>query len=88
MKKVLLYSLLLTAAFCYARDYFVANTGNDKGPGTKQQPFKTIGKAVSVVKAGDVVTVAGGTYRESVTLRTSGTPEKPIVFRGAPVRPC
>ena len=84
MKKVLLYSLLLTAAFCYARDYFVANTGNDKGPGTKQQPFKTIGKAVSVVKAGDVVTVAGGTYRESVTLRTSGTPEKPIVFRGAP----
>lgn len=84
MKKTILFFLLLTAVSGYTRDYFVSPQGNDSGNGSRQQPFRTIGKAVSVVKAGDIVTVAGGTYRETVTIRVSGTAEKPIIFRGAP----
>ena len=76
--------VLCAAALCGAKEYFVSNSGNDRWPGTKDKPFKTIGKAVSLVKPGDIVTVRGGTYREFVDIRKSGTPEQPIVFRGAP----
>ena len=78
--------VLMAAAVCGAKEYFVSVSGNDRGPGTKEQPFRTMTKAASLAKPGDVVTLRGGIYRELVTLRknVSGTPGKPIVFRGAP----
>ncbi len=75
---------LCISVCCCAKEYFVSNSGNDRWAGTKAKPFKTIKKAVSVVKPGDIVTVRGGIYREKVEIRCSGTAEKPIVFRGAP----
>ena len=76
--------LLCLAVYCGAREYFVSNDGNDKWPGTKQQPLKTINAAADRVQPGDVVTVRGGTYRERVLIKRSGTAAKPIIFRGAP----
>jgi len=35
------------------RDYFVAAGGSDDGPGTRARPLRTIGKAASVMRAGD-----------------------------------
>ncbi len=85
MKKIT-FLLMLSAAFlCCGKEYFVSNSGNDNSDGSRNHPFKTITRAVKAVKPGDVVTVRGGTYRELVLIRgVSGTPDKPIVFRGAP----
>jgi parallel beta-helix repeat protein len=45
----------------------------DGNPGTEAHPFQTIGKATSLVKAGDTVFLKAGIYRETVTLSRSGT---------------
>lgn len=47
-------------------------------------PFKTISAAARVVKPGDCVLIATGTYRESVVVEASGTAQRPIQFRAAP----
>src|SRR5919109_4961995 len=45
--------------------YYVALNGDDSNPGTEAQPFKDIGKGVSVLTPGDTLYVREGTYRES-----------------------
>jgi hypothetical protein len=54
--------------------YYVASSGNDSNPGTKESPWKTINYAVgkSPVKAGDTILVEPGTYTEIVNLDKSG----------------
>ncbi|MBR7138291.1 MAG: right-handed parallel beta-helix repeat-containing protein [Lentisphaeria bacterium] len=84
MKLSSLILALCVGVCCCAKEYFVSMEGNDKWPGTKAKPFKTMQKAVSLVNPGDIVTVRGGVYREKVEIRCSGTAEKPIIFRGAP----
>ncbi len=67
--------------------YFVdANhpSARDSNPGTESQPFKTIGKATSLVNAGDTVFIKAGVYRETVTLSRSGT-STTATGRGGPV---
>jgi len=41
----------------------------------------TFGRAAELADAGDTVTIMPGTYREAITVRHSGTVEKPIVFQ-------
>ncbi|MGR6761295.1 right-handed parallel beta-helix repeat-containing protein [Paenibacillus sp. T2-29] len=61
--------------------YYVSTTGNDiTGTGTLSNPWKTIQKAADTMTAGDTCIIRGGTYRETVTLHTSGTSAKPINF--------
>jgi len=62
--------------------HWVTPTGNDSGPGTKAQPWKTLAKAASVVVPGDVVQVLPGSYA-GFYLERSGTAGKRIIFRGA-----
>jgi hypothetical protein len=57
---------------------------NDEGPGTAERPWKTIAKAAGQAGPGDVVVLRGGTYRERVLVKTSGTAEAPIRFENAP----
>ncbi|NJL86817.1 MAG: hypothetical protein HC886_13975 [Leptolyngbyaceae cyanobacterium SM1_1_3] len=55
--------------------YYVSPTGRDGNPGTKEQPWKTIGYATgedSAVGAGDTILVQSGTYTEIVDLEKSG----------------
>ncbi|NLF95068.1 MAG: DUF1565 domain-containing protein [Oligosphaeraceae bacterium] len=84
MRIFFLLPLLTAVLSLSAAEYFVASSGSDDSPGSREAPFRTIGKAAALVQAGDVVTVRGGTYREQITIRSSGTAEAPIVFRGAP----
>ncbi len=56
-----------------ANAYFVAPGGNDGGPGTKEQPFASIGKAVSKLGTGITVYVRAGTYSETVWLGANGS---------------
>jgi parallel beta-helix repeat protein len=59
-----------------ATTYYVdgnSPVARDTNPGTQAQPWKTIGKATSLVNAGDTVFVKAGVYRETVVLSRSGT---------------
>ena len=89
--KTKLFTIMVAAiiVFCdsvYATEYVVDQNhraANDAGPGTKKQPFKTIGAAVSRVKAGDKILIYAGIYRESVELKTSGTEGNLITVEAA-----
>jgi hypothetical protein len=73
------YSLL--APQTGGRIWYVATTGNDAAAGTTDAPLRTVNRAAQLAIAGDVVTIRGGTYNESVVVRNSGTAAKPIVFQ-------
>lgn len=66
-----------------AATYFVDQgnpDANDQNAGAAARPWKTIGRAVAEVHAGDRVIIRSGVYREGVTIKTSGTSDKPIIF--------
>lgn len=64
-----------------AATYYVATTGNDSAAGTEEaQPFRTIQRAASVMRAGDTCLIRGGIYRETVTPAHSGSTGAPIIF--------
>ncbi len=63
---------------------YVSVTGNDSASGTKENPFKTISKAVSELGKNGKITVyiAGGTYDEKIAVSNkSGTSQNPYVIR-------
>lgn len=57
---------------------------SDDGPGTAEQPFKTISRAAKDAQAGDSVRVEEGEYREAIEVTADGTAEQPILFAAAP----
>ena len=81
-------ALILSATLgAIAADYYVSPTGNDANTGTAAAPLRTVQAGVKKAVAGDTVRVKPGTYRESVTLSTSGTSTKPITIIGDGGRP-
>lgn len=69
--------------------YFVATDGSDSANGTAlNTPFRTLEKAVSVARAGDVIEVLAGTYDVTsekgfgLVIRTQGTEAAWITLRG------
>jgi len=52
--------------------FYVATSGSDSNAGSLSAPWRTIGHAAGVLKAGQTALVRGGTYAESVTLAASG----------------
>jgi parallel beta-helix repeat protein len=69
--------------------YFVdpsAPSAKDDNPGTESAPWKTIGRAGAAkgLRPGDTVWIKSGVYRESVDIKVSGEPGKPITFSAAP----
>ncbi|NET74225.1 MAG: DUF1565 domain-containing protein, partial [Sphaerospermopsis sp. SIO1G2] len=65
--------------------YVDSENGNDNNIGISDElPFKTIGKANKMVKAGDIVYVKNGIYEENITIKSSGNPKKWIVFQAFP----
>lgn len=74
---------LLISSTVEATVYYVSPTGADTNTGTQPSvPLKTIGKAVSKLKAGDTAILLDGTYTESeIAFKTSGTEAQPITLR-------
>jgi hypothetical protein len=72
----------------FDRTYYVDGTSpraDDGGPGTREQPFRTIGKAAETLQPGERVIIAAGTYRECVRPARGGTgPDKMISYEAAP----
>ncbi len=55
--------------------YVSADQGSDANPGTEEQPYKTLGKAVSALGPGGTLHVMSGTYYETLE-PPSGAPSK------------
>jgi hypothetical protein len=75
--------LLAPLGVLHAAEYFVGTRGLQTNPGTSQQaPFATIQKGVSMLKAGDTLTILPGEYREAVEMRkVAGASDAPITIR-------
>lgn len=66
-------------------EYFVSTSGNDINPGSRDRPFRTVGKGVSMLLAGDVLNLRQGIYVGPVTITNKhGTADDPIVMRSYP----
>lgn len=82
LSRLIVLGIALWSATAEAATYYVSTSGNDANNGTSTNtPFRTIGKAASVVNAGDVVNVRGGTYSESVFVTRGGTLGNPVTFQ-------
>jgi len=70
----------LASAAC-ARDIFVATNGDDSGPGTLQQPFATLNRALSGIAPGDTCYLRAGRYHETIeNITLKGTRDRPITI--------
>jgi Right handed beta helix region len=79
--------LLVSGVSLHAATFFVAQRepySSDDGPGSSAQPWKTLSHAAQTARPGDRVLIRGGTYRERVVVKTSGTAQEPIRFEAAP----
>ncbi len=83
-----LHACLSFAALCAvsttgAATHYVATDGSDSNPGTQSQPYVTIGKALSAVAAGDIISIGAGTYAESLSTSVDGSSTSTISVIGA-----
>jgi hypothetical protein len=88
--KTLRISFFLLSAVVAATgaDLYVSPQGNDSNDGTAARPFRTIGRAYSLVVPGSAVVVMPGVYTDytsgwGLRLSRSGTASSPIVLRSA-----
>lgn len=71
-----------------AKDVYVSKSGNDSNPGTKAQPFATVGKAAEAMQGAGLGTIwigPGEYYLDqgiALDAKHGGTPEQPLVIRG------
>ena len=70
MKYTLVILLLCISLSVSGATYYISPSGNDSNPGTLSQPFFTLNKAWSVVSAGDIVYMRGGTYSWGASVTT------------------
>jgi hypothetical protein len=77
-----LLGMLVATTLSGAAIHYVAPTGLDSNAGTAEKPLRTIQRAADLVRPGDKVVVRAGVFLESITIKSSGLPEKPIVFEG------
>lgn len=58
--------------------------GQDDGPGSETQPWRSLRFALRQVEPGDTLCLRGGVYYEKAALSRSGEPERPITIRNYP----
>jgi hypothetical protein len=79
---ILAVLLALLPALVSAATYYVSTTGSDSNLGTSlSQPWRTIGKANSLVQPGDIVYVRAGTYAEVIEPYVTGTSSGKITYK-------
>jgi len=60
--------------------YYVSKDGDNNNSGTKNSPWRTIQKAAETLRAGDTVYIRGGTYKENIITKYSGSSGKYITY--------
>ena len=72
----------------FTKTYYVDNQSShadDSGPGSKARPFRTINRAAQVLRPGERVVIAAGTYRECIRpVRGGASPTQMISYEAAP----
>ncbi len=64
---------------------FVSTSGSDAWPGTKEQPYRTIAKGISVLSTTKhTLYIRGGSYAEYLYIAKTGTTQQPITIRSYP----
>ena len=66
----------MTKPLTFSKTYHVDNSSakaDDNGPGTSEQPYRTINKAAQVLQPGERVVIASGACRECVRPARGGT---------------
>ncbi len=95
--KLLAALMLAPLAALHAAEIYVATTGDDANPGTKNKPFATLERARDAIRAsrkqdgrvagGATVVIHGGTYWMpepfALDAQDGGTPDAPVVYRAA-----
>src|SRR5687768_17124066 len=86
MRSIRAFAVAVTAVSFFAlgadaATYYVATNGSDSANGSLTSPFRTLSKAVGLLRAGDVVNVRGGLYKETVQITVKGTADSRIVIR-------
>ena len=64
--------------------FYVAKSGSNSNPGTRERPWRTIQAAVNRLRPGQRALVRAGVYREDVEMRRSGRRSAPITVAGYP----
>ena len=75
--------LFITKSLVNGTNYYVAvSYGNDTNNGLSiSAPFKTIGKAASVMSSGDICYIRQGRYHETISIdNLDGTSSAPVIF--------
>jgi hypothetical protein len=76
---------LIESVYVEAATYYVAMTGNDSGPGTISQPFRTVARGVNSLSAGDTLYIRSGTWTEQINVSSkSGSPGNYITIAAYP----
>jgi len=80
---VLLALILASSPLTPAAEIHVSLQGNDRNPGTAEQPLATINQAAAIAQAGDTVWIHAGRYQPDTEISpaNSGTAEAPIHYR-------
>lgn len=60
--KILIAVLFLNSFFSFAKEFYVASSGNDTNDGTITTPVETIKRAQELASSGDTVFIRGGVY--------------------------
>lgn len=83
----LLFILLVTVSFIQAcgnssDGYYISHNGDDKSPGTRSKPFKSIQKINNIIlQPGDKIFMRGKEiFTGTLSLTTQGTAEKPVII--------
>jgi hypothetical protein len=75
------------ASLAGVRTKFVSTSGSNRNPGTKEAPWRTIGKAIRKARPGMRIVIKPGEYGargRTIAVDASGTRSSPITFMGQP----
>jgi hypothetical protein len=78
-----------SASLGAVRTKFVSNSGSNRNPGTKSDPWRTIRKAISEARPGMRIVIKPGRYGvrgRTIAVDVSGRRSSPITFMGQPHR--
>ncbi len=64
------------------RSWYVSVQGSDVAAGTRQAPLRTVGRAVTLARPGEVIRVLPGVYAETLLLESKGTGVAAVTLRG------
>jgi Right handed beta helix region len=66
------------------KTFFVATSGSDSNPGTRERPWKTVQRALDRLRPGQRALVRGGTYVQDHVVERAGTRTAPITVAAYP----